>query len=117
MQSFSAFKVLTLLSVRHLYSHKVKTLIVGGLMLIGTFLVVLGTALLDSVEASMQKSITSSLAGHLQVYDKNAKDKLALFGSMSMAQDDIGRMNNYERVKEVISQVPNVEAVVPMGID
>lgn len=117
MQTIATLKLLTLLSVRNLFSHKVKTVIVGGIMVFGTFLVVLGTTLLDNINTSMQKSITSSMAGNLQVYDKNAKDKLALFGSMSMAQEDIGRMNNYEKVKEAVSTVPNVKAVVPMGID
>lgn len=117
MQSLATFKLLTQLSLRNLYSHWVKTLIVGGIMLFGTFLVVLGTALLDSVQTSMAKSITSSLAGHLQVFDKGARDALELFGGMSMAQADIGRIKNYERIKESVSKVPNVAAVIPMGID
>lgn len=117
MQSFDVFKVLALLSLRNLGTHKVKSLIVGGIMFFGTFLVVLGTSLLDSIEKSMAKSITGSLAGHLQVYDAKARDQLAIFGGMSMGAEDIGRMTDFSAVKSALLEVGNVEAVIPMGID
>ncbi|MCC7382745.1 MAG: ABC transporter permease [Deltaproteobacteria bacterium] len=117
MGGLAYWGVLFVLSVRNIFTHKVKSLIVGSLMFFGTALVVTGTALLDSVEDSMSKSITSSLAGHLQVYSAKSKDELALFGGMMMASEDIGRIGDFERVKEVASKVPNVKAVVPMGID
>ncbi len=117
MGGFGVFKVLSLLSVRSVLSHKVKSLIVGWIMLFGTFLVVLGTSLLDSVEKSMAKSITGSLAGHLQVYDKNARDSLALFGGTSMGKEDLGRIRDFSVVKSSLEKIDNVGAVVPMGID
>ncbi|MCK6545038.1 FtsX-like permease family protein [Myxococcota bacterium] len=117
MQSFDVFKVLALLSLRNLGTHKVKSMIVGGIMFFGTFLVVLGTSLLDSIERSMAKSITGSLAGHLQVYDAKARDQLAIFGGMSMGAEDIGRMTDFSAVKSALLEVPNVDAVIPMGID
>lgn len=111
------WKVLITLSIRNLFSHWLKTLIVGGLIFFGTALVVVGTALLDTVERSMSKSITSSVAGHLQLYSSKAKDKLALFGGMFMGAEDIGRIPNFEVLKNIVEKVPNVEAVVPMGLD
>jgi hypothetical protein len=73
--------------------------------------------MLDTIEASLTKSITSSLAGQLQVYSKKARDPLALFGGMFMGSEDIGRMNDFDAVRKVAEAVPNVEAVVPMGLD
>ncbi|MFO0728554.1 MAG: FtsX-like permease family protein [Myxococcota bacterium] len=117
MNDLSYWRVLVTLSLRNLLTHRIKTLVVGGLIFFGTALVVLGTALLDSVELSMSRSITSSLAGQLQIYSKKAKDKLALFGGAFMGAEDIGRIPSIEALKETALKVDNVEAVVPMGLD
>lgn len=110
-------RILVDLALRNLVSHWLKSVVVGGLIFFGTFLVVVGTAMLDTIEATMTKSITSSLAGQLQVYSKKARDPLALFGGMFMGSEDIGRMNDFDAVRAVAEKVPNVEAVVPMGLD
>lgn len=116
MNGMAQFWVLCLLSFRNLFSHKLKSTIVGSIMIFGTFLVVLGTALLDSVERSMAKSITASIAGHIQVYSAEAKDDLALFGGGFMGGEDVGRIDRFEEVRKALSKVDNVKAVVPMGI-
>lgn len=113
----ATFRVLVLMSLRNILSHKVKTLIVGAIMAFGTFLLVLGTAILDSIEESMAQSIVSSLAGHLQVHDGDAKDELALFGGLSFGSEDIGEIPNYDKVRKELASVPNVKATVPMGLN
>jgi ABC-type lipoprotein release transport system permease subunit len=110
-------RIIWTLALRNLSSHKVKSLIVGFIMLFGTFLVVLGTALLDTVEGTMAESITGSLSGHVQVYSKKAKDELALYGGAFMGADDVGRIDRFEDVRRALEGVDNVKAVVPMGID
>ena len=114
---FGTFKMLASISMRNLIAHKWKTAIVGSIMFFGTFLVVVGTSLLDSIEASMSKSITQSVAGHLQVYDENARDKLALFGDGFMGAEDLGLIVDFARVKKELMGLENVKAVVPMGMD
>ncbi|RMG17941.1 MAG: FtsX-like permease family protein [Deltaproteobacteria bacterium] len=112
----SRLGLLLLLALRSLWTHKVKSFIVGALILFGTFLVVVGLSLLDSVQASMQRSIVHSLAGHLQIYSADAPDQLALFGSGFGGQDDIGEIRNFPQVKAALLELPEVRAVVPMGI-
>ncbi len=104
------------IALTSLVSHKVKSLIVGAIMIFGTLLVVLGTSLLDSVERSMEESVTSSLAGHLQIHAASAKDKLELFGGMGGPNADIGTIQRFEALRGAVSEVENVEAVVPMGL-
>jgi len=108
-------RLLALLAVRSLWAHKVKNAFVGSILAFGTFLVVSGGALLDAVESAMQRSITSSLAGDLQVYDAAAKDKLDLYGGFG-GVSDIGEIPQWEVVAPVLSGVDNVEAVVPMAL-
>jgi ABC-type lipoprotein release transport system permease subunit len=110
-------RLLCAMAWRNLWSHKAKNTLVGLLMLFGTFLVVVGTSVLDSIDRAMARSITQSVAGHLQVYSKDARDDLALFGSGFMAADDLGLMPDFARVKQALLGVPHVKAVVPMGID
>ncbi len=116
MGALPGFRLLMTLALRSLWSHKAKSLIVGSLIFFGTLLVVLGTAMLDSIERSMSASIIQSVAGHIQVYDADAKDPLALFGSGFMGADDIGEIDDIAPVREVLEGVDNVRAVVPMGI-
>ena len=111
-----AFRVLFQMALRNLLSHKVKSLIVGAIMMFGTFLLVLGTAMLDSVEESMARSIISSVAGHIQVYSSEAEDKLALFGGFAFGAEDFGEIKDYSKVGPQLETIPNVKAAVPMGI-
>lgn len=116
MSAKTQAKLLFGMAGRNLLSHRVKSAIVGSIMVVGTMLMVIGTALLDSLEDSMQRVVTSSLAGQLQVYSSEGRDKLALFGDLSTGLPDLGEIEDFSRVKEVIAAVPNVKTVVPMGI-
>jgi ABC-type lipoprotein release transport system permease subunit len=104
------------LGVRNLAASRAKTLIIGGIVLLGAALVVVGSSLLDSVDRGMRASIQGSLGGHLQVYDARSKDELALYGGM-MGQPQLEPIEDFSKVKAALSKVPNVAQVVPMGID
>jgi ABC-type lipoprotein release transport system permease subunit len=112
----SVFSLLVRLALQSVLAHKRKSLIVGGLMGFGAFLVVMGTALLSSVESSMRTSIVSSVTGDIQVYDKDAKDPLALFGGFGFGTEDIGEIPSFQAIAGPLLQIENVRAVVPMGI-
>lgn len=117
MNNFIATTRLLILSAaRSVFSHRMKSLIVGFILMFGTALLVLGTSLLDSVEHSMQKTVTESLAGHLQVYSSEAENQLALFGDVFFGGDDIGEIEDFAKVRETIEGLDNVKAVVPMGM-
>jgi ABC-type lipoprotein release transport system permease subunit len=109
-------RLLVITAARSVVSHRMKSLIVGFILLFGTALLVIGTSLLDSVERSMQKTVTQSLAGHLQVYSTDATDKLALFGDVMFGGDDIGEVENFSAIRGPIEELDNVKAVVPMGM-
>jgi hypothetical protein len=106
-----------LIALRSLTSHRRRSAFVGGILALGTALVMIGLALLDSIEASMEASITESLAGDFQVYSTQGRDRLALFGGSFMGMDDVGRVDHVGRARGVIESVPGVGSVVPMGVD
>jgi len=116
VRSADTARVLAAMGLRNLGVHRVKSLVVGAIMFFGVFLVVVGTAMLDSVETSMQRSITSSLAGQAQVYSADAKDDLSLFPMGSMGSMDYGELDDFPALRDTLMQVDNVKDVVPMGI-
>jgi hypothetical protein len=53
--------LLLVLGARSLSAHKVKSLVVGSLLGFGTFVMVVGTSLVTTVERTMSETITSSM--------------------------------------------------------
>jgi len=90
-------------------------LLIGGLLFVGTIVFVVIGGLLDSLNTSMARSVVGSLAGHVQLYSARSKDELALFGQMG-GDPDLAALTEFPRIKEAVEQVPNVKAVVPMGL-
>lgn len=109
-------KVIVVIAFRNLFASWLKTLIVGGIILFGSMLVVVGTAMVDSVNASMSRSIIGSVAGHIQVYNAKSKDELAVMGGFQMDSADLEQIDDFKKMRETLLSIPNVKAVVPMGL-
>ncbi|WP_338867520.1 ABC transporter permease [Myxococcus stipitatus] len=106
-------RLLMQVAFRNLFTSKINILI-GGIIFFGTLLVVVGGALLDSIDGAMSRSIIGSVAGHIQVYSDESKDELSLYGGMS-GESDLAVLEDFSRVKPVLEKHPNVKTVVPMG--
>lgn len=112
----STLKVIAQIAFRNLFASRLKTFIVGGIILFGAFLVVVGTSFLDSIVRGMSRSITGSVAGDIQVYSSKSKDPLEVIGGFSFDGGDIAQMDDFSKLREVLLKVPHVKTVVPMGI-
>ncbi|MFN3199379.1 MAG: FtsX-like permease family protein [Bradymonadia bacterium] len=115
MNALDRFRVLWRIALGNVGRHRGKSLVVGFILAFGTCLVVVGSALVDAVDVGMRRSITQSITGHLQVHRADAKEQLALFGDTFAGVPDLGVMQDFAKVAEVIRSVPNVADVVPMG--
>jgi ABC-type lipoprotein release transport system permease subunit len=113
---FDTLRVIVIIALRNLFASRLKTLIVGGIILFGSLLVVVGTALVDSLDTAMSRSIIGSVAGHIQVYNANSRDELAVMGSMGMENPDLAAIDDFAALKRACLTVPNVKDVVPMGL-
>ena len=109
-------RVTTQIAFRNLGANRLKTLIVGAIIFFGALLVVVGNSLVDSVDRSMSRSVIGSVAGHIQVYNAQSKDKLEVMGSMTMGDADLNQLDDFAKLRESLLRVPNVKSVVPMGI-
>jgi ABC-type lipoprotein release transport system permease subunit len=112
----ATFGVTAQMAFRNLFASRLKTIIVGGIIMFGGLLVVAGNSLLDSVVAAMSRSVIGSVAGHIQVYNAKSKDPLEVMGRMMMGDPDLAQLDDFSKVRESLLKVPNVKAVVPMGI-
>jgi ABC-type lipoprotein release transport system permease subunit len=112
---FETLKLLSLIALRNLFASRLKTVIIGGIILFGAVLVVVGGALLDSVERGMSQSIIGSVAGHIQVYSSKSRDDLAIWGSMG-GDPDLTAIDDFSVIKSRLETLPEVKEVVPMGI-
>lgn len=114
---FDTLRVVIEIAFRNLFASKWKTLIVGGIIGFGAFLIVFGMSLLDGVDRAMRRSITGSIAGHIQVYSSLSKDDLEIMGSFGGGTSDLEPLGDFAKVRSVLLGVPNVKAVVPMGVN
>lgn len=113
---FATLGVVAQMAFRNLFASRLKTIIVGGIIFFGGLLVVVGNSLLDSVVASMSRSVIGSVAGHIQVYNAKSKDSLEVMGRMMMGDPDLAQLDDFSKVRASLLKVPNVKSVVPMGI-
>ena len=113
---FATLGVVAQIAFRNLFASRLKTVIVGGIIFFGGLLVVAGNSLLDSLVASMSRSVIGSVAGHIQVYNAKSKDPLEVMGRMMMGDPDISQLDDFAKVRASLLKVPNVKSVVPMGI-
>ena len=107
--------VLIQIALRNLLSHKIKSLVVGTLLVFGTILLIAGQSLLASLDRSMAQSIVNSISGHIQVSSDKGKDKLAIFGGFE--GNEIGHIEDFPKVRKALESLPEVASVIPMGID
>ncbi len=107
--------VLVQIALRNLRASPIN-LIVGALILFGTFFFVVLGALLDTLGASMSKSVIGSVAGHVQVYSQKSKDELAIYGGGMSGDADLSAITDFPKIKSALESLPNVKQVVPMGV-
>ena len=88
---------------------------VGGLLTVGTVVLMVGASVSDAVFAGMRSATINSMTGDLQVYDQDAKDELSVFGQPGGLQPDVGQIDNFGVVRDALMQLENVRAVVPLG--
>lgn len=102
------------ISFRNIFSSFLNV-VVGLIILAGTFFFVVGGSMVNSMDKTMTKSIIDSVAGHIQVYEASSKDKPALFDNWQIP--DLDPIPDFSKIKDPLMANPNVAAVVPEGIN
>lgn len=111
MATWVIFKI----ALRNVFSHKLKTIIVGIILTFGALLAILGNAFVDAIAGGMKNSTTQSITGDIQIYSDTAKDKLSVFGNTDGSPTDVGHVSEFLKTANEIKTNPKVKEVVPMG--
>ncbi len=101
-------------SFRNIFSSFLN-MVIGFIILAGTFFFVVGGSLVDSMDKAMSRSIIGSVAGNAQVYEASSQDSPALFESWQIP--DLDPIPDFSKIKEPLMSDPNVQSVVPEGIN
>jgi len=107
-------RVLFQIAFRNLFSSFLNV-IIGGIILVGTFFFVVGSSLLNNMDTAMSRSIIGSIGGHLQVYSDQSKDPITLFDNWQ--RPDLAVIPDFSKVKDGLAKIDNIKSVVPMGIN
>lgn len=106
------------IAVRNLQEHRAKSLIVGTIILIGTFVLVVGNSLMDSAAAGIRRSFIDNFTGHL-VLAGVADAPVSLFGvrSTDFLNNRTPRIDGYEQLLQAVADHPDVAAWSPQASD
>lgn len=107
-------KILFRIAWRNLRTQKIKTTIVGLIMVVGIIVLVIGNSLMDSATAGIERSYTRNYTGHLMISGRH-QGKLTLFGfqDLSAMEMAIPHIPDYEQVLGYVESLPYVESVNP----
>ena len=106
------------IAIRNLREHRAKSLIVGTIILIGTFVLVVGNSLMDSAAAGIRRSFIDNFTGHL-VLAGVADAPVSLFGvrSTDFLNTRTPRLDGFEQLRQVVADLPDVAAWSPQASD
>ncbi len=103
--------VLLRIAFRNLKEHKSKTLIIGIIIALGISILTIGNSLMDTAARGIQKTFIENYTGHIMVSGKT-DSPLSIFGmQMAGATEKVPVIPQYEKVKEYVVSLPEVEAV------
>lgn len=111
----SKLKVLFEIAFRNLFASKINW-VIGAVIFVATLIVTVGSSLLDSVDGAMSQSIRGSVAGDIQIYAAKSKEDVSLFGNMG-GEANLSPIGDFDAIAKAMQAIPNVKAVVPMGIN
>ena len=101
---------------RNLVAGGWKTVIVGSIICFGTAMVVVNASIFRSTVDAMQRNISGSLTGDLQVYSAQSKDAVDVLGGLDSSVN-LATLTDYAAVRKILEDVPNVDVVVPMAME
>lgn len=94
-----------------------RMLVLGLPLFCAAYLWGVGNAIVDAMDMSLERTVTSTLAGHLAVHSASARDELAVFGNAIVGAEDLGELDRFAELQEILQADPGVRAVIPMSGD
>ncbi len=97
---------------RNLFRHKAKSLIVGGLIFLVSFIMTIGGGVIKGMNVGLEKNVVSGFTGDIVIISTNQFDK-EVFGSISGRPTEL--LRNYPKIKEFLKNQDYIADFLPVG--
>lgn len=107
-------RILLTIAWRNVRQHKVKTTIIGLIMVIGIMVLVVGNSFMDTAASGIERYYIKNYTGHLMITGQS-KGHLTLFGfqDLTAMEQTVPRIPDYAEIVEFASSLPYVETINP----
>lgn len=104
------------IAIRNLQEHRAKSLIVGTIILVGTFVLVVGNSLMDSATDGIRRTFIDNFTGHV-VLTGVVDARVSLFGVQSTDFLNVRtpRLDGFESLRDAVADHPDVAAWNPQA--
>lgn len=104
------------IAIRNLQEHRAKSLIVGTIILVGTFVLVVGNSLMESATAGIRRTFIDNFTGHV-VLTGVVDARVSLFGVQSTDFLNVRtpRLDGFESLRNAVADHPDVAAWNPQA--
>ncbi|MBP6343135.1 MAG: FtsX-like permease family protein [Candidatus Omnitrophica bacterium] len=97
---------------RNILRHKGKSLVVGLILFIGSFLMTLGNGVITGMDKGIQANIINSFMGHLVLVSEKQKSDNVFFDLYGKA---VAPINNFSQIKPFLQKHNAVSQFLPVG--
>lgn len=104
------------IAIRNLQEHRAKSLIVGTIILVGTFVLVVGNSLMESATDGIRRTFIDNFTGHV-VLAGVVDARVSLFGVQSTDFLNVRtpRLDGFEALRNAVADHPDVAAWNPQA--
>lgn len=104
------------IAIRNLLEHRAKSLIVGTIILVGTFVLVVGNSLMESAADGIRRTFIDNFTGHV-VLAGVADTRVSLFGVQTTDFLNVRtpRLDGFDALRDSVADHPDVAAWNPQA--
>ncbi len=104
------------IAIRNLQEHRAKSLIVGTIILVGTFVLVVGNSLMASATAGIRRTFIDNFTGHV-VLAGVTDARVSLFGVQTTDFLNVRtpRLDGFDTLRDAVADHPDVAAWSPQA--
>lgn len=104
--------LITKIAWRNILRHKGKSIIIGIILVLGSFILTVGNGVVSGMDHGIEKNIIDGFMGDIVVIPEKEKSDNVYFKMMG---ESINPINNYKDIKKVLESEKKIKASLPMG--
>lgn len=98
---------------RNIFRHKSKTLVIGLILFLGAFILMLGSAVIEGLNAGLERNIVKGFSGDVVIMSDKQHTETVL---ASMSGQTLEPILEFPKIKPILEQQTFIKAILPVGI-